>query len=190
MKTIIFLANGFEEIEAITIIDILRRADVECEMCSITDSKMVEGAHGITVEADRLLDELLEDGTKSLIDIYDVVILPGGQPGINNLKNNSNVIDIVKNMYENEKVVAAICAAPIVLEAAGIIKGKRITSYPNVLKNICDVIYTGDMVTRDGNIITGRGPGAAADFAYLILETLNMKEEADKLRNEMFFNNN
>lgn len=187
MKTILFLANGFEEIEALTVVDILRRGDVECVICSINEEKVVEGAHGISCVADVNMSQLLIEGKDDIATKYNAVILPGGQPGTNNLMNNNLVIDIVKNMYENDKVIAAICAAPMVLEAAGLTKGKKITSFPDVLKRQSEAIYTAEMVTRDGNIITGRGPGAAADFAFLILEALGKEEVVPQLRNDMFF---
>lgn len=186
-KTIILLADGFEEIEAISVIDILRRADVECVICSVEDKEAVIGAHQITVKPDVMLKEFIKDGYDVLANEYDAVILPGGLPGATTLRDSDRVIEMVKEFFRKDKIVAAICAAPIVLERAGLTEGRTITSYPDCLEDESICNYTGDMVSRDKNIITGRAPGAAANFAYTILEALGLLDKANDLRKGMFF---
>ena len=119
-KVAVMLANGFEEIEALTVVDIIRRANITCDMFSISGME-VKGAHDIVVKADKLISEEVKE--------YDVIVLPGGMPGATNLRDNEEVIDLVKWFNDNKKIVAAICAAPIVLGKAGIIEGKKVTSY-------------------------------------------------------------
>ena len=186
-KAIILLANGFEEIEAVTVIDILRRADVRCDMCSIESGDMVTGSHNISIKADQHLADLLAAGYEALARKYDAVILPGGMPGSANLRDNEKVVETVKEFFKQGKIVAAICAAPIVLERAGLLKNRRVTSYPGSLLDEKSCNYTGEMVTKDGNLITGRAPGAAAEFAYTILDALGLVDRADSLRKGMFF---
>ncbi len=118
MKIIVFLAEGFEEVEALTVVDYLRRKDIQVDTISITEEKEVIGAHNIRVIADKTIEEI-ED-----INLYKGAIIPGGMPGATNLRDDKRVIDIIKSLYEEDKLTAAICAGPIVLEKAGIIKGK------------------------------------------------------------------
>ncbi|WP_040211143.1 DJ-1 family glyoxalase III [Clostridium polynesiense] len=181
MKSIIvMLAEGFEEIEALTVVDVMRRAGVKCNMCSLK-GKQVTGSHGIKVEADT-------DLNSSELVSYDGIVLPGGMPGAENLKNNLQVVELVKEYYSNGKIVAAICAAPIVLEKAGIIRGKKITSFPDFKEKLDNSIYNEDMVVEDENIITSRGPATALPFSYAILKKLGLNEEAENLYNSMLFN--
>lgn len=120
-KVAVMLADGFEEIEALTVVDIIRRANITCDMFSVS-SMEVKGAHDIVVKVDKLISEEVKE--------YDVIVLPGGMPGATNLRDNEEVIGLVKWFNDNKKIVAAICAAPIVLGKAGIIEGKKVTSYP------------------------------------------------------------
>lgn len=169
-KVAVMLANGFEEIEALTVVDIIRRANITCDMFSISGME-VKGAHDIVVKADKLISEEVKE--------YDVIVLPGGMPGATNLRDNEEVIDLVKWFNDNKKIVAAICAAPIVLGKAGIIEGKKVTSYPGFEDELVKVSYLEDYVVVDGNIITSRGPATAMLFAYKILELL----QCDKWKN-------
>lgn len=137
MKIIVFLAEGFEEVEALTVVDYLRRKDIQVDTISITEEKEVIGAHNIRVIADKTIEEI-ED-----INLYKGAIIPGGMPGATNLRDDKRVIDIIKSLYEEDKLTAAICAGPIVLEKAGIIKGKNITSYPGFEGELKDGIYIG-----------------------------------------------
>lgn len=179
-KVALMLAEGFEEIEALTVVDILRRGDINCLMISLKE-KFVTGSHGIKVEA----DEILSDDIKE----FDMIILPGGMPGSANLRDSEKLEKIVKEMYFNDKKIAAICAAPIALERYGIIKGKNITSYPNSLINEKEVNYKEDKVVVDKNIITSRGPATAMDFGYELLRQLGEVDKAEKLEIGMLYKN-
>jgi 4-methyl-5(b-hydroxyethyl)-thiazole monophosphate biosynthesis len=179
-KVVVFLADGFEEIEALTVVDVLRRAKVECDMCSLS-SEYVKGAHNIIVKADGNLDSI--DYTS-----YAALVLPGGMPGAKNLKENVRILDIVKEFYMSGKFVCAICAAPIVLAEAGITDGIKITSYPGFEGSLGNCIYRQDKVVSDGKFITSRGPATAMEFAYEILNKLDMTKEAQKLKEDMLFN--
>ncbi|NLJ41505.1 MAG: DJ-1/PfpI family protein [Clostridiales bacterium] len=172
----VFLAQGFEEVEALTAVDYLRRMDIDAEMVSITDNKEVMGAHEIIVTADRTIEEI-ED-----IDTYDGAVIPGGLPGATNLRDNPKVIEIVRKINENGKLVAAICAGPIVLDRAGIIKGKKVTSYPGFEDQLKGAVYEEQRVVTDGNIITARGPALAVYFAVEIVKYLLGEEKADELK--------
>ena len=151
MKVVVFLADGFEEVEALTVVDYLRRVNIEVDMVSITDDKKVKGAHGIEVSADKVIADIDADG-------YDGLVIPGGMPGATNLRDDERVISMVKTMNEASKMIAAICAGPIVLDKAGIIKNRRVTSYPGFEDQLKEVIYKEVAVVRDRNIITSRGP--------------------------------
>ncbi len=174
-KVVIVLAEGFEEIEAVTPIDIWRRAGLEVIMTGLT-SKAVKGAHGIMVEADTLLKDLKETP--------DVIFLPGGLPGATNLADSSPLIELIKKMDREKKLVTAICASPaLTLQKSGILEGKRATCYPGFEKNFSStVLFTEDRVVVDGNVITSRGPGSAAEFALKVVEQLVSKEKAQKLK--------
>ena len=151
MKVIVFLANGFEEVEALTVVDYLRRMDIEAEMVSITNDRKVIGSNIFQVLEDISFDEIGD------VDLYEGVVIPGGLPGATNLRGNSKVIEIVRSMHQNNKLTAAICAGPIVLEEAGIIEGRKVTSYPGFEDQLSGGIYQEEGVVRDGNIITARG---------------------------------
>lgn len=175
-RVIVFLAEGFEEIEALTVVDYLRRVDILVDTVSITDNKQVKGAHDIVVMADKIIDELGD------LENYTTVIIPGGMPGASNLRDNKLVINIVKEIYEKQKLVAAICAGPIVLHRAGILKGKLVTSFPGFEEELTGSIYTGKDVERDKNIITARGPYFAVDFALEIVDYLLGVEKVEELK--------
>jgi 4-methyl-5(b-hydroxyethyl)-thiazole monophosphate biosynthesis len=166
MKNIaVILADGFEEIEALTVVDIMRRAGENCQIITINDIN-VRGAHDIVVKADRILDEEIKN--------YDVIVLPGGMPGSKNLKDSQEVIELVKYFNNNNKLIAAICAAPIVLAKADIISGLNITSYPGYEEDLKKANYIEDKhVVIDKNIITSRGPATTIEFSYKLLELLN-----------------
>jgi len=163
-KIAVILAEGFEEIEALTVVDIMRRAGEHCDMVSVKEIE-VTGAHNIKVTADIILSDEIKD--------YDLIVLPGGMPGSKNLKVNIDVIELVKYFNNHNKLIGAICAAPIVLAEAGIIKGKNITSYPGFEEELRDANYkTEEKVVVDENIITSRGPATAIEFSYKLLELL------------------
>lgn len=178
-KVLIMLAEGFEEVEALTVVDYLRRMDITCDTCSIMDGNKVKGAHNIVVEADKSLDEITN------YDKYDGIVLPGGMPGATNLRDNDKVIEIVQSLYEEDKLIAAICAAPIILAKAGIIEGKNITSYPGFEEELKAANYKEDLVVQDGNIITARGPAVAVYFALDIVEYLLGKGKRESLEKDI-----
>ncbi|HDZ76519.1 MAG TPA: DJ-1/PfpI family protein [Candidatus Omnitrophica bacterium] len=173
-KALVILADGFEEIEAITSIDILRRGYIDVTVAALS-TKVVTGAHGIKISADILLEQFNQD--------IDALVLPGGSPGSENLNKSKKVHEIISKTFKANKVVAAICAAPaLVLEPAGILKNKRATCYPGMEKLFSeDVKFIDEAVVRDGNLITSRGIGAALRFALCIVETLIDKSTADAL---------
>ena len=180
MKTaIVILAPGFEEIEAITVIDLLRRAEVNVTTASI-DKKNITGSHDITVT----VDILLKDFPKSE---FDIVILPGGQPGTKNLKESKLVIDLLKNQSANNKWIAAICAAPTVLEKAGLITGKKVTSYPSEEGEFVRSEYRTENVVLDGNIITSRAVGTAIEFSIFLIKMLSGEEKANDIAFKILF---
>lgn len=168
-KVAVLLAEGFEEIEALTVVDVLRRANIQCDMVSI-NKKDVIGAHNIKVSADILIDEVKD---------IDMVVLPGGMPGATNLRDNKKVIRLIQELIKDNKKVGAICAAPIVLAKAGVIEGEDITSYPGFEEELKGANYKEDAVVVSNNIITSRGPATALEFAYTIVKELNPTKEID-----------
>lgn len=178
-KAIVFLANGFEEIEALTCVDILKRTGIDVDMCSINDDYMVLGSHNIPVKSDITIDEIDDKE-------YNCIILPGGMPGASNLRDSEKVIKIIRKFNEEGKFIAAICAAPIVLDKAGIINGKRITSYPGFEDELKGCNYvSNELVVQDGNIITSRGPATAPYFALKIAENLAGEKSSKEVKQGM-----
>lgn len=178
-KVVLLLAEGFEEVEALTTVDYLRRMDIIVDTCSIKGGKSVQGAHRIVVEADKELHEI--NNMKN----YDGIIIPGGMPGATNLRDNDKVIELVKQFNQEEKLIGAICAGPIVLQRAGILKGKEVTSYPGFEDDLKGSIYKESLVVQDGNIITARGPAVAVYFAIKLVENLVGEEKAEELRKDI-----
>jgi protein deglycase len=182
-KVLVFLADGFEEIEAVTIIDVLRRAEVSVTTAGLTHQR-VTGAHGIVIEADCLLGEI--DGAngdgKSIgaAATFDALVLPGGMPGSRHLRDDARVKRLLIEQSKAKRLVAAICAAPIALEAAGILRGRMATSYPGF--PLSSAQNKEERVVVDDNIITSRGPGTALEFALTLVERLVDSERARQLR--------
>ena len=174
-KIIVFLAEGFEEIEAISIIDILRRAQISVTTVSVGKDKMVKGAHNIPVEADKLFDDV--DFSN-----YNMLVLPGGMPGAKNLQDHAGVKKQLE-LFAEDKLIGAICAAPMVLGSMGLLKGKRATCYPGFEPELIEATITNEPVTVDGNIITGKGPAFAIKFSLQIVETLAGKATHDEVSN-------
>lgn len=177
-KIALILADGFEEGEALFTVDIFRRAGFTCDMLAIKD-EMVEGSHGITVKADRLLgDDKLED--------YDLLFLPGGLPGAPNMRDDDRVIALTKAFAADpDKYLAAICAAPMVLAKADVVKGKKVTSNPaegvvNALKDAGADYVDDQLVAVDGKLLTSRGPATVFPFAFAVVDALGGDSAAIK----------
>ncbi|HEL2401402.1 TPA: DJ-1/PfpI family protein [Streptococcus suis] len=163
VKVAVMLANGFEEIEALAPVDIFRRADFQCDMIGLTSIR-VEGSHAIKVEADSLFDGDLSQ--------YDLIVLPGGMPGSTNLRDDDRLIAELQKSVTNGKRVAAICAAPIVLDKAGLLDGRRYTCFPGKEADIASGSHVENNVVVDGPIITSRGAGTSLEFAYTLVDLL------------------
>jgi len=176
-KILIPLAPGFEEIEAVTNIDVLRRAGLDVLTAGV-GSREIKGDHGIKIEADTEISEVSSDHLSA-------VVLPGGMPGAANLRDSAHLLKLIKEVYEADNLCAAVCAAPMVLDAAGILEGKNATSYPGFDKEMPSCNYQEERVVIDGNIITGRGPGVAMEFAMAIVEYLLNAEERVQLEDAM-----
>ena len=176
-KAIILLGNGYEEIEALAVVDFLRRAEITIDMVSITGSLETVSTHGVHIKADKLIEEV------NPVD-YDAIITPGGIPGSTMLAENKNVLSYLQSFYEDNKLVASICASPLALEAAGLAAKIKGTCYPGFETQIQFKEYSEDIVVKDGNVITSRGPATAPYFALAIIEALEGKEKADKIRND------
>ncbi len=167
MKSVLVpLAAGFEDIEATTVVDLLRRAGVEVVTAGLQPG-LVQGARGLRVQPDALLDEVL--GRE-----FDMIVLPGGMPGAENLKNDARILRLLRTMAAAGKYTAAICAAPIALAAAGLLNGRRATSYPGFVDTLAipGCRYESTAVVVDGKLVTSRGPGTAMDFALALIELL------------------
>ena len=180
MKIMVFLADGFEEVEALTVVDYLRRMDIDVDMLAIGKDKQVKGSHGIEVFANILLKDLKAES-------YDGLVIPGGLPGATKLQKNKEVIAIVRDFHEKGKLVAAICAGPIVLQEAGILNEKKFTCYPGFEEDIKDGLYTNKSVVVDGNIITSKGPALAVDFALTLVTYLLGQEKSQELKKNILY---
>ena len=172
-KVLVPLAQGCEELEAVTIIDLLRRAQINVVTAGL-DSQPVTASRNTVLVPDTDLDTALQDD-------YDMVVLPGGLPGADHLENDARIKDILIKMAKSEKFTAAICAAPKVLATAGILEGKKATSYPGFLESANNTDVCGDAVVTDGKVITSRGPGTAMDFALTLIESLEGKAKRDEV---------
>lgn len=180
-KVAVLLAEGFEEIEALTVVDVLRRAGIVCEMVSIKNEE-VTGAHNIVVKSDKIFGDDIKN--------YDMIVLPGGLPGAENLAKSENVLEAL-GMFSKDKnkYIAAICASPaMVLPKAGIEEKKYITSYPDeeYEKMLENANYVDELVVVDGNLITSRGPATTLLFAYKIVDVLG--GDSTSLKNGMLWN--
>jgi len=178
-KAIVLLADGFEDVEAVTPIDYLQRAGIEVTTVSISDSLTVTSKWGgIKVTAVATLAQIAKQGTSG----YDAIILPGGMPGTANLAASKETGSLVKEMAAGGKLVCAICAAPaLVLAPLGLLDGKKFTCYPGMEEKAANGKWSGDRVVTDGNFITSRGAGTAGEFAVAIIEKLLDKAAAQKI---------
>lgn len=172
-SALVLFAAGSEELEAVSIVNILRRAGVAVTLAGLTTGAL-QGARGITITPDTTLDAVLHEQ-------FDMLILPGGQPGTRNMNADARVLKLAQQMASQEQYVAAICAAPSVLAAAGLLDGKNATCYPSCLDGYPKVKLKTAAIIEDGHIITSRGPGTAMDFALLLAERLVGKSKRDEV---------
>ena len=175
----ILLANGFEEVEALTPCDMLRRAEIEVNLVSAEKDIFVTGNHGITVKCDKMLSEIAD---------CEMVILPGGLPGVPNLMANKKVVELVENQVKIGKRVGAICAAPWILGELGLTEGKKVTCYPGFEEKLTGADATSEKVVTDGLVTTSKAAGTAMDFAFEIIKVLKNAEISDKVKNSIYFN--
>lgn len=174
----IYLAEGFEEIEAITVADVLRRAKVDARMISITGSMEVKGAHGIVITADEIFDKT--DNFSA-----DMIVLPGGMPGTKHLGEHKGLRGVILGFAEKNKQIAAICAAPSILGRLGLLNLKEAVCYPGFEEDLKGAVIGKEILSQDGNLITSKGPGTAIYFALKLVELLKDMETADALRKSM-----
>jgi len=178
MKVYMHLAEGFEEIEALSVVDVLRRAQIETDTVSVTGKKEVTGAHGIRVIADLLF----EDADYSSADM---IVLPGGMPGTLNLEKHIGLTEIILQFSREGKWLAAICAAPSIFGKLELLKGKSATCYPGFEKYLIDAVHSEESVVVSDKIITSKGPGTAIYFALEIVKIIKGEESAEEIREGM-----
>jgi 4-methyl-5(b-hydroxyethyl)-thiazole monophosphate biosynthesis len=171
---VVHLADGFEEIEALTVVDLLRRANIDVKTASIMGRKNVMGAHDIEVEADMLFEDVNYDDC-------EMMVLPGGGGGATRLDEHTGVVDRLQQFFEGGKWIAAICAAPMILGHQGILRGKRATIYEGMEAELVGATFVREKVVVDEKIVTSRGPGTAMDFALKIIELIKGSESAAEI---------
>lgn len=179
-KTAILFAAGYEEVEALTVVDLLRRADIACDIVSVGGDAEVTGSHGIAVRADKAFA-----GTD--FSAYDAVLLPGGQPGTTNLAADERVLALLRDFHAAGKLTAAICAAPTVLSKAGLLEGRSAVCYPGLEAQLTGAKTGNDPVAADGTVITSRGLGTAIPFALAIVAYLDDGERAEALAKSIVY---
>lgn len=179
-KVIIFLSDGVEEIEALGTADILRRGGADVKIVSITNSKTVIGSNKIKILADDILENINEDD-------YDMIVLPGGMGNAKSLATSDRIIEIIQKFDNENKLIGSICASPaFAIEKSGIAKGRNITCYPGLENRLKDANYKQDLVVKDGNLITSRGPATTFVFAYTLLDELGL--DSDSVKKGMLWN--
>lgn len=174
----IHFAEGTEEIEFVTIIDLLRRSSLDAVSVSITGKTKVTGAHGIVIETDTTFEE-------ANYDDCDMIVLPGGMPGTLHMAEHSGLTDMIKSFNEKGRSLAAICAAPMVFAGCGILSGKKAVIYPGMEEYLGDAEVSDKRVQTDGNIITSQGPGTAMEFALEIIRTVKGSAASDEIKKEL-----
>jgi len=176
----VHFADGFEEIEALTIVDLLRRAEIETETVSIMGRLPVTGAHGVKVVCDILFED-------AVYNECDFIVLPGGLPGATNLDEHAGLREKILSFHNQGKGLAAICAAPLVLGHAGVLKGKKATCYPSFEKELHGAECLEDAVVSDQGVITSRGPATAMAFGLAIIEAIKGKEAAGEIAGGLLY---
>ena len=174
----IHLAKGFEEIEALTAADLLRRVDVDAALVSVTGKLIVEGAHGIRVQADCLFED-------ADYEQCSMIVLPGGLPGTFGLRDHEGLCARIREFDRQGKTIAAICAAPLVLGTLDLYRGRKATIYTGMEEHLTGAVPAADKVVCDGNIITSKGPGTAMDFALALVESIRGAQTAEELRKDL-----
>ena len=173
-KVYVFLAEGFEEIEGLTVVDLLRRANIETEMVSVMEGKQIKGSHGIKVTADSMFADV--DFSDA-----DLLVLPGGMPGTLNLGKHEGLCELLKKQYAEEKMIAAICAAPSVFGQLGLLEGRVATCYPGFEEELIGAEVLTQGVVTDGQFITSKGLGTAIDFSLELVRLLVSEECAEQI---------
>ena len=177
-KVNVYLADGFEEVEGLTVVDLLRRAGIETDMVSIMGRKEITGARKIPVLADKLFEEQ---------DDPDVIVLPGGMPGTLHLKAHEGLADLIRKADKEGKLLAAICAAPTIYGEMGLLEGKNATCYPGMEDKLLGANWQEQRVVVDGNFVTSRGVGTAIAFALTLVTILKDEETAKSLANSIVY---
>ncbi|HUV03336.1 MAG TPA: DJ-1 family glyoxalase III [Desulfobacteria bacterium] len=180
VKVVLFLASGFEEIEAMSIVDTLRRAGVEVVVAGLQEGA-TEGSRGVNVIPNRSIDEIA-------LEEFAAVILPGGSPGYINLGRDRRVLDLVTRAFEEGRIVAAICGAPTVLADLGILKGKKATVCPGKEAELTGAEFVNERVVVDGAVVTSQGPGTAIEFGITLIELLVGKQRAQEVKDDLVAN--
>ena len=180
MKFLVLVADGSEEVEVVTVVDYLRRAGIEVDLVSVKAGRKIKGAHDIFMGADYTIDEIDPDE-------YFGIYIPGGLEGVYAIRENKKVLDIIREMNEENKTVSALCAGPSVLDYADVLENRKFTCYPGFEDNIKSGKYIDERLVLDENIITSKGPGTAADIAFALVEQIKGEEAADKLKRETLY---
>jgi 4-methyl-5(b-hydroxyethyl)-thiazole monophosphate biosynthesis len=177
MKIMILLAEGFEEVEFVTIVDILRRADLEVTVVGLKAGP-IDGSHGVKIMPDTLVDKVTAAQ-------FDAVVLPGGYPGFVNLGEDERVLKLVRDMASGDKYLTAICGAPSVLSKAGVIEGKKVTIHPGVKDQLVTGSYVDQRVVVDGRVVTSQGPGTAVEFSLKLVELFAGKAKMEEVKEDI-----
>lgn len=177
VRVAVFMAEGYEEGETFTIVDLLRRANIECHTFSF-DNEFVRGMHNMFVKADKMFSQEVQE--------YDMIVLPGGRPGGENLRNNPEVIAMVQYFNDHHKYIAAMCSGTLVLSDAQVITGKKITGYTGYAKKLVGGEFVDDVVVFDQNIVTSQGPATSYPFAFQIIEIFN--RDMDEMKERLMYN--
>jgi 4-methyl-5(b-hydroxyethyl)-thiazole monophosphate biosynthesis len=176
-NVVILLADGFEEVEAMAIVDVLRRAEIEVTIAGLHEGH-ITSARKVKVIPDTVIDTVKAED-------FDMIVLPGGQPGSDNLNADIRVKELIGEFHRRGKLTGAICAAPYVLANAGVLEGRHATSYPTYRDRLGSVVYEEKTIVEDGNVMTSRGPGTALCFGLAIVEKLVGKEKAGQIKEAM-----
>ena len=179
-RAVILFAEGYETVEALLVVDLLRRGGVEVTMASITEDEFVRSSHGVNVEMDAVLGEV------DVLD-YDAIILPGGMPGTKYLNEYQPLRDLLADFYKKGGKVAAICAAPTVLASLGFLEKRKATAYPSCMEGLAGAERSLESVVVDGNVTTSRGLGTAVDFALSLIGQLLGEKKADEIAESVVY---